>query len=88
MSVKWSLGADLGEGAGGVHPRDDMQFSNTTGILQKKTLMWFIGVEVEQETSAPPLTKDPGSAPGHDVVISIGGIFFTERFVCCMTKKS
>ena len=24
---------------------------------------------------------------GHDVVISIGGIFFTERFVCCMTHK-
>ena len=39
-----------------------MQFSDTTGILQKKT-MWFIGVEVEQETSAPPLKKDPGSAP-------------------------
>ena len=26
--------------------------------------MWFIGVEVEQETSAPPPKKDPGSAPG------------------------
>ena len=26
--------------------------------------MWFIGVEVEQETSAPPPTKNPGSAPG------------------------
>ena len=25
--------------------------------------MWFIGVEVEQETSAPPLEKNPGSAP-------------------------
>ena len=25
---------------------------------------------------------------GDDVVISIGGIFFIERFVCCMTKKS
>ena len=23
-----------------------------------------------------------------DVVISIGGNFFIERFVCCMTKKS
>ena len=29
----------------------------------KKT-MWFIGVEVEQETSAPPPKKNPGSAPG------------------------
>ena len=25
--------------------------------------MWFIGVEVEQETSAPPPPKNPGSAP-------------------------
>ena len=25
--------------------------------------MWFIGVEVEQETSAPPPKKHPGSAP-------------------------
>ena len=29
--------------------------------------MWFIGVEVEQETSAPPSTKNPGSAPGMDI---------------------
>ena len=25
--------------------------------------MWFIGVEVEQETSAPPPKKNSGSAP-------------------------
>ena len=25
--------------------------------------MWFIGVEVEQETSAHPPKKNPGSAP-------------------------
>ena len=25
--------------------------------------MWFIGVEVEQETSAPPPKKNPASAP-------------------------
>ena len=42
-------------------PRDDLRFSNTTGILPKKT-MWFIGVEVEQETSAPLPKKSPGSA--------------------------
>ena len=42
--------------------RDDLRFSNTTGILKKKT-MWFIAVEVEQETSAPPPKKNPGSAP-------------------------
>ena len=27
--------------------------------------MWFIGVEVEQETSAPPPKKNPGSAPDY-----------------------
>ena len=54
-----SPGADLGGGCRGCAPplpRDDLRFSNTTGILQKKT-MWFIGVEVEQETSAPLLKK-------------------------------
>ena len=44
-------------------PQDDLQFSNTTGILPKKKTMWFIGVEVEKETSAPPPKKYPGSAP-------------------------
>ena len=43
-------------------PLDDQRFSNTIGILPKKT-MWFISVEVEQETSAPPPKKHPGSAP-------------------------
>ena len=43
-------------------PGDDLRFSNTTGILLKKT-MWFIGVGVEQETSAPPPKNNPGSAP-------------------------
>ena len=36
--------------------------------------MWFIGVEVEQETSAPPPKKNPGSAPEKY-------IFFTNIFV-------
>ena len=60
-----NTGADLGGGCRGCAPppsRDDLRFSNTTGILKKKT-MWFIGVEVEQETSAPPPKKNPGSAP-------------------------
>ena len=30
---------------------------------KKKETMWFIGVEVAQETSAPPPKKNPGSAP-------------------------
>ena len=32
-------------------------------VFCKKKTMWFIGVEVEQETSAPPPKKNPGSAP-------------------------
>ena len=28
--------------------------------------MWFIGAEVEQETSAPPPKKNPGSAPAEE----------------------
>ena len=32
--------------------------------------MWFIGVEVEQETSAPPPKKDPGSAPAQTLTNS------------------
>ena len=44
------------QGVRTLPPRDDLRFSNTTGILQKKKkkTMWFICVEVEQETSAPP----------------------------------
>ena len=34
-------------------------------VLCKKKTMWFIGVEVEQETRAPPPKKNPGSAPGN-----------------------
>ena len=32
--------------------------------------MWFIGVEVEQETSAPPPKKNFGSAPAYHVKFS------------------
>ena len=30
--------------------------------------MWFIGVEVEQETSAPLPKKNPGFAPGFRIL--------------------
>ena len=59
-----SSGADLGGGCRGCAPPPEM----TCGFLiqlvfcQKKT-MWFFGVEVEQETSAPPPEKNPGFAP-------------------------
>ena len=61
-----AVGAELGGGCRGCAPPPlpDM----TCGFLiqvvfcQKKN-MWFIGVEVEQETSAPPPKKNLGSAP-------------------------
>ena len=36
--------------------------------------MWFIGVEVEQEASAPPPKKNPGSAPGSPALNDNPGI--------------
>ena len=36
--------------------------------------MGFIGVEVEQETSAPPPEKNPGSAPAGLVSFKLSGI--------------
>ena len=44
-------------------PRDDLRFSKTTGILQKRKKLCGLLVLVEQETSAPPPKKNPGSAP-------------------------
>ena len=35
--------------------------------------MWFIGVEVEQETSAPPPKKNPGSAPACVLAFNVSG---------------
>ena len=61
-------GADLGGGCRGYAPPppcDDLRFSNTTGILKKKNYVVYIGVQVEQETNAPPPKKNPGSA--HDL---------------------
>ena len=73
--------ADLWGGCRGcapLPPRDDLWFSNTTGILQKKT-MWFIGVEVEQETSAPPPKKNPGSAPAIHMYILPNYVTFSPQ---------
>ena len=59
-------GADLGGGCRGCAPPRLPEM--TCGFLIqlvfcKKKTMWFIGVEAEQETSAPPPKKNPGSAP-------------------------
>ena len=57
-----------GEGARGAHPSPlppemTCGFLIQLGFCKKKKTMCFIGVEVEQETSAPPPKKNPGSAP-------------------------
>ena len=36
--------------------------------------MWFIDVEVEQETSAPPPKKNPGSAPASCSIFRLSGL--------------
>ena len=59
-------GGDLGGGCRGCAPAPLPEM--TCGFLIqlifcKKKTMWFIGVEAEQETSAPPPKKNPGSAP-------------------------
>ena len=38
--------------------------------------MWFIGVEVEQETSAPPPKKNPGSALDPDLDQPKGNVLY------------
>ena len=65
-------GADLGGGCRGCAPRPPL-LEMTCGFLiqlvfcKKKKTMWFIGVEVEQETSAPP-PKKILDAPLYNVV--------------------
>ena len=59
-------GADLGGGCRGCAP--PLPPEMTCGFLIqlvfcKKKTMWFIAVEVQQETSAPPPKKNPGSTP-------------------------
>ena len=69
--------------------RDDLRFYNRTGILQKKKTVWFIGVEAEQETSAPPPKKNPESAPEHgDVTMTPKRQLFTLFFTCFCFSKS
>ena len=42
-----------------------MSALSASNLLLLFVAMWFIGVEVvEQEMSAPPPKKNPGSAPG------------------------
>ena len=61
------LGADLGRVQGVHPPPPEMNCGFLIQLVfykKKKKTMWFIGVEVEQEKSAPPQKKIPGYAPG------------------------
>ena len=67
--------------------RDDLRFSNTTGILPQKKTMWFIGVEIEQETSAPPPKNNPGSATAScDVFETFSALTLSRIFPCYFSK--
>ena len=47
--------------------------------------MWFIGVEVEQKTSAPPPKKNPGSAPAvTEVTVYLQELL--KRFVILVSR--
>ena len=60
-------GGFLGLGGGGAPPPPPLKWPAVfqyNWYSAKNIYMWFIGVEIEQETSAPPPKKNPGSAPG------------------------
>ena len=54
-----------------MHPPTEMTWVFSYNWYSAKKTMWFIGVEVEQETSAPPPKKNPGSPP---VIVVAGSI--------------
>ena len=64
------------------HPEMTCGFLIQLVFCKIKKTMWFIGVEVEQQTSAPPPKKNPGSAPVN--VVSHVTIFF---FVSSVTTQ-
>ena len=78
-------GADLGGGCRGAHPPPHPPWMTCGFLIQlvfsKKKTMWFIGVEVEQETSAPPPKKNPGSAPVLTGAECGKGLFHIQKFV-------
>ena len=52
-------------GAGGAHPPwDDLRFSNTIGILQKKKIGLLVLKSRARDECTPP-KRNPGSAPEH-----------------------
>ena len=90
-----STGADLGGGCRGCAPPPEMTCSFLIQLVFCKKKMWFIGVEVEQEMSAPPPEKNPGSAPvvtQHHLdilnIITWESLSTAERFLSLSKKSS
>ena len=85
LVFRWHTGADLGGGCRGCDPPPPEM---TCGFLiqlvfcqKKKKTMWFIGVEVEQETSAPPPKKIP-DRPWRNYLWSF---FFQRIYISCLS---
>ena len=81
-------GADLGGGCRECAPPPPQM---TCGFLVQlvfcpKKTMWLIGVEVEQETSAPTPKKKPGSAPAEPEVNESVLILLSFDYVELITK--
>ena len=92
--LHWSVQIrDRGGSRGSVHgvrtpPPPEMTCGFLIQLLfcQKKKTMWFIGVEVEQETSAPPPKKNPGSALERFLLLAIKIItrrYYSSRSLWC-----
>ena len=77
-----SSGADLEGGCRGCAPSPEMTYGFLIQLVfcRKKKTMWFIGVEVEQETSAPPSKKTPGSTPDN-IRLTVK----RKRIFCCIS---
>ena len=82
LKSKDRAGADLGGGCrGSAPPLPEMTcgFLIQLAFCKKKKTMWFIGVEAEQETSAPPPKKKILDPPLILVAMKEKGLSFTVK---------
>ena len=56
-------------------------------VFCKKKTMWFIGVEVERETSAPSPKKNPGSAPASQIFKGRAYELKDRAYAFCLNKQ-
>ena len=82
--------ADLGGGCRGCTPPPPEMTCDflIKLVFCRKKNMWFIGVKVEQEKSAPPPQKNPGSAPEITVYIKpIANLAGLAVLITCLLKE-